>query len=166
MDTQNASFGDRHWCHRETTSMRRTFMRHPAYVTSLLARSDISLAMAFVTYILVAEAYSLAFTQKYSVSLPQGQLSSSYSIFYSSKEAAIFSEYKALIPSSISSRMAATSLLGASLPSLTRRPNSRLSSVITTLLVGLAGSSPTLYSIAFIYTFLANAFFLVRALCT
>jgi hypothetical protein len=88
-------------------------------------------------------------------------LSSSYLIFYSSKEAVIFSEYKALILSSISSRMAATSLLGASLPSLTRQPSSRPSSVITTLLIGLVGSSPTLYSITFIYTF-----FLVHALCT
>jgi len=38
--------------------------------------------------------------------------------------------------------------------------------VITTLLVGLVGFSRTLYSIAFVYTFLANAFFLVRVLCT
>jgi hypothetical protein len=44
-------------------------------------------------------------------------------IFYSSKEAVIFSGYKALILSSISSRMAATSLLGASFPSPTRQPN-------------------------------------------
>jgi len=36
--------------------------------------------------------------------------------------------------------------------------------VIATRLVGLAGSSPTLYSIAFIYTFLAHAFFLLRSL--
>jgi protein transport protein YIF1 len=34
--------------------------------------------------------------------------------------------------------------------------------VIVTLLIGLVGLSRTLYSIAFIYTFLANAFFLVR----
>jgi len=38
--------------------------------------------------------------------------------------------------------------------------------VIGTLLVGLVGFSRTLYTIAFVYTFLANAFFLVRTLCT
>ncbi|KAI9464769.1 YIF1-domain-containing protein [Russula earlei] len=36
--------------------------------------------------------------------------------------------------------------------------------VILTLLVGLVGLSRTLYTIAFIYTFLANAFFLLRSL--
>ncbi|KAH9171413.1 YIF1-domain-containing protein [Lactarius sanguifluus] len=36
--------------------------------------------------------------------------------------------------------------------------------VIATLLVGLVGLSRTLYSAAFIYTFLANAFFLLRSL--
>ncbi|KAI0251066.1 YIF1-domain-containing protein [Lactifluus subvellereus] len=36
--------------------------------------------------------------------------------------------------------------------------------VIATLLVGLVGPSRTLYSIMFIYTFLANAFFLLRSL--
>ncbi|KAH9992011.1 YIF1-domain-containing protein [Russula compacta] len=36
--------------------------------------------------------------------------------------------------------------------------------VIATLLVGLVGFSRTLYSVAFIYTFLANAFFLLRSL--
>jgi hypothetical protein len=46
---------------RETISTRRTFtspVRHPTYVTPLLARSDIALAMAFVTYILVAALQS------------------------------------------------------------------------------------------------------------
>lgn len=41
--------------------MRRTFtspVGHPPYVIPLLARSDISLAMAFVTYILVAALQS------------------------------------------------------------------------------------------------------------
>jgi hypothetical protein len=38
-------------------------------------------------------------------------------------------------------------------------------SVIATLLIGLIGLSRTLYSVAFIYTFLANAFFLVRTQC-
>ena len=41
--------------------MRRTYtspVRHPLYVIPLLARSDISLAMAFVTYILVAALQS------------------------------------------------------------------------------------------------------------
>ncbi len=37
--------------------------------------------------------------------------------------------------------------------------------VIATLLVGLVGLSRTLYSVAFVYTFLANAFFLVRTRC-
>ncbi|KAN0131710.1 YIF1 domain containing protein [Lactarius tabidus] len=36
--------------------------------------------------------------------------------------------------------------------------------VIATLLVGLVGLSRTFYSVAFIYTFLANAFFLLRSL--
>jgi len=36
--------------------------------------------------------------------------------------------------------------------------------VIATLLVGLVGFSRTLYTIAFVYTFLANAFFLLRSL--
>lgn len=36
--------------------------------------------------------------------------------------------------------------------------------MIATLLVGLVGFSRTLYSIAFIYAFFANAFFLVRTL--
>ncbi|KAI9457595.1 YIF1-domain-containing protein [Lactarius psammicola] len=36
--------------------------------------------------------------------------------------------------------------------------------VIATLLIGLVGLSRTLYSVAFIYTFLANAFFLLRSL--
>ncbi|KAH9994671.1 YIF1-domain-containing protein [Russula vinacea] len=36
--------------------------------------------------------------------------------------------------------------------------------VIATLMVGLVGFSRTLYSIAFVYTFLANAFFLLRSL--
>src|SRR6266852_6651914 len=46
---------------RETISMRQTFtspVRHPPYIIPLLARSDISLAMAFVTYILVAALQS------------------------------------------------------------------------------------------------------------
>lgn len=36
--------------------------------------------------------------------------------------------------------------------------------VIATLMVGLIGLSRTLYSVAFVYTFLANAFFLLRSL--
>jgi hypothetical protein len=38
--------------------------------------------------------------------------------------------------------------------------------VIATLMVGLVGLSRTLYSVAFVYTFLANAFFLVRTRCS
>ena len=47
--------------HRETISTPQTFtfpVRHPPYIVSLLARSDISLVMAFVTYILVAALQS------------------------------------------------------------------------------------------------------------
>lgn len=47
--------------HRETILMRRTFtslVRHSSYVEPLLVRSDNSLAMAFVTYILVAALQS------------------------------------------------------------------------------------------------------------
>jgi YIF1 len=47
--------------HRGTISTRRTFtspVRHPPYDIPLLARSDIPLAMAFVTYILVAALQS------------------------------------------------------------------------------------------------------------
>jgi len=44
--------------------------------------------------------------------------------------------------------------------------NSSLGRVIATLLVGVGRFSRTLYLAAFIYTFLANAFFLVRALYT
>jgi protein transport protein YIF1 len=40
-----------------------------------------------------------------------------------------------------------------------------ISRVIVTLLIGLVGLSRTLYSVAFLYTFLANAFFLVRTSC-
>src|SRR5712672_1091211 len=65
------------------------------------------------------------FTQKYLASLRQRQLSSSYLIFYSSKEGAIFLEYRVLIPSSIFSHMVAISLLGTSSALLVHQSNSR-----------------------------------------
>jgi hypothetical protein len=87
-------------------------------------------------------------------------------IFYSSKEAVIFSEYKVLILSSISSRMAATSLSGASLPSLTRQPSSLHSSaVITTFLVLVGSRARVILNHVYLHLF-GKRVFPLRALCT
>jgi len=160
--------------HRETISTHQTFtspVRHPSYVIPLLAHSDISLAMAFVTYILVAalqsglqsrfhpEIFGVVATKAIVVLILDFLFvkGGCYLLGIQGTNPIVdllaYGGYKFV---------GCVVALANSSTKLTPFP----SSVIATLLVGLVGSSPTLYSIAFIYTFLANAFFLVRALCT
>ena len=159
--------------HQETISTRQTFtsqVRHLPNVVSLLARSDDSIAMAFVTYILLAalqsglqsrfhpEIFGVAATKAIVVLILD---------FLFVKGGCYLLGIQGSNPIVDILAYGGYKFVGcvAALADFNEQ-SSRASSVIATLLVGLVGLSRTLYSIAFVYTFLANGFFLVRTLCS
>jgi len=135
MVSQNAPLRDRHW--RISATERRPQRTRPLYSQSAVPLCHVSsnaltclssshgFCYLYTPGLPYSQVCNPVSTQKYLASLRQRQLSSSYLIFYSSKEGAIFSEYRVLIPPSISSHMVVTSLLGMSSASLVRQSSSR-----------------------------------------